>query len=132
MQQLEAQAPELSLEMVKEFLSALVQAQAIQEREAAQLVAEFLAGSPERILALVQQYLKDQGAPVNPKMVSFAFWGGPIQVNFYLIDRLLTPLGYDGFIARLCAVTIAAVIGMFGLNAVFPPTSTPVAVSEVN
>lgn len=129
--QLEAQAPELSLEVVQKFLDELLMAQVLQEQEVAQLLSEFMQGSPDRILALVQQYLKDQGAPVNPKMVSYAFWGGPIQVNLHLLDRALTPLGFDGFIARLCVVTIVAVVGMFGLNAAFPPTSIPVVVSEV-
>ncbi|MEP0872881.1 hypothetical protein NDA01_23985 [Trichocoleus desertorum AS-A10] len=133
MQQLEAppQVPELSLDMVKDFLAQLVQAQAIKEQEAAQLIAEFMGGSPERILSLVNQYLEAQGVPANPRLVSLNFWGSPIAVNLHLIDKVLSPVTIDGFIARMSAALIASILLMFGVNALFPPVQPTIA-TEVN
>ena len=126
--QLEAQAPELSLEVVQDFLSQLVATQAIAEQEAAQLIAEFMAGSPDRIFALVEQYLEAQRVPVNPKMLEFKYFGG-IQINPNYLWSLVMPTGWEDGFFRLSAGLIISIMLALTANAIWPPVQ-PVSVSQ--
>ena len=121
-QQLE-QAPELSVEMVENFLSELVATQAIAEQDAAQLIAEFMAGSPDRIFALVNQYLEAQRVPVNPKMLEFKYFGG-IQINpDYLWSLVMPNSAEDVFFKVSAGLTISITLALT-CNAIWPPVQT--------
>ena len=115
----QTEAPELSLDMVQDFLSQLVATQAIAEQEAAQLIAEFMAGSPDRIFALVEQYLEAQRVPVNPKMLEFKYFGG-IQINPNYLWSLVMPIGWeDGFFKLSAGLTISIMLALT-CNAIWP------------
>lgn len=116
--QLEAQAPELSLEVVQQFLDELLMAQVLQEKEVAQLMAEFMAGSPERIFALVQQYFEAQKEPVNPRMLRFKFGGIEFHPDFFW--SLLLPINADDVAFKISAAVVISSIFVLTCNAIWP------------
>ncbi|MBD2099257.1 hypothetical protein H6F90_29780 [Trichocoleus sp. FACHB-591] len=116
--QLEAQAPELSLEVVQQFLDELLMAQVLQEQEVAQLMAEFMAGSPERIFALVQQYFEAQKEPVNPKMLRFKFGGVEFHPDFFW--SLVIPNSLEDAAFKFSAGLVISITLALTCNAIWP------------
>jgi hypothetical protein len=127
---MQAESPELSLEMVQDFLSQLVVAQAIKEQEAAQLVAEFMAGSPQRIFALVEQYLEAQKVTTNPKMLRFKYLGG-IEVNPDYLWSLVIPNSWEDAAFKFSAGLVISIMLALTANALFPPTPPNVSQQEL-